>query len=295
MPGSLLTYVLVTPARNERDLIEGAIRSVIAQTHLPSKWVIVSDGSIDGTDEIVARFAKKHSWIESLRMPEHRARSFAAKAVCFNAGYDHLKSTNFDLVGNLDADITFGPDYYEFLVGKFAEMPRLGVAGTPFIEDANHQQNHTYAHQFADLQHVSGACQMFRRRCFEEVGGYTPIKGGGIDWVAVTTARMKGWETRTFLEKTCFHHRKMGTADRNPLMARFQHGQEDYYIGGHPLWQVLRGIFQMKTKPLVLGGLFLILGYFWAMARRVRRPISAELVSFHRAEQMARLRKLLLR
>ena len=295
MPGSLLSYVLITPARNERDLIEGAIRSVIAQTHLPSKWVIVSDGSTDGTDEIVARFAKKHTWIESLRMPEHRDRSFASKAVCFNAGYDHLKSTNFDLIGNLDADITFGRDYYEFLVGKFAEMPRLGVAGTPFIQDANQPQNHTYAHQFADLQHVSGACQMFRRRCFEEVGGYTPIKGGGIDWVAVTTARMKGWETRTFLEKTCFHHRKMGTADRNPLMARFQHGQEDYYIGGHPLWQVLRGIFQMKTKPLVLGGLFLILGYFWAMARRVRRPISAELVSFHRAEQMARLRKLLLR
>jgi GT2 family glycosyltransferase len=295
MPGSLLTYVLITPARNERDLIEGAIRSVIAQTHLPSKWVIVSDGSTDGTDEIVARFAKKHTWIESLRMPEHRDRSFAAKAVCFNAGYDHLKSTNFDLIGNLDADITFGPDYYEFLVGRFAEMPRLGVAGTPFIEDSSQPQNHTYAHQFADLQHVSGACQMFRRQCFEEVGGYTPIRGGGIDWVAVTTARMKGWQTRTFLEKTCFHHRKMGTANGNPLMARFRHGQEDYYVGGHPLWQVLRGMFQMKTKPLVLGGLFLILGYFSAMARRVRRPVSAEVVSFHRAEQMARLRKLLLR
>jgi glycosyltransferase involved in cell wall biosynthesis len=295
MPGSLLAYVLVTPARNERDLIEGAIRSVIAQTHLPSRWVIVSDGSTDGTDEIVARFAKKHTWIESLRMPEHRDRSFAAKAVCFNAGYDHLKSTNFDLIGNLDADITFGPDYYEFLVGRFAEMPRLGVAGTPFIEDSSQPQNHTYAHQFADLQHVSGACQMFRRQCFEEVGGYTPIRGGGIDWVAVTTARMKGWQTRTFLEKTCFHHRKMGTANGNPLMARFRHGQEDYYVGGHPLWQVLRGMFQMKTKPLVLGGLFLILGYFWAMARRVRRPVSAEVVSFHRAEQMARLRKLLLR
>jgi GT2 family glycosyltransferase len=295
MPGSLLTYVLVTPARNERDLIEGAIRSVIAQTHLPSKWIIVSDGSTDGTDEIVARFAKTHTWIESLRMPEHRDRSFAAKAVCFNTGYDYLKSRNFDLIGNLDADITFGPDYYEFLVGRFAEMPRLGVAGTPFIEDSSQPQNHTYAHQFADLQHVSGACQMFRRQCFEEVGGYTPIRGGGIDWVAVTTARMKGWETRTFLEKTCFHHRKMGTANRNPLLARFRHGQEDYYVGGHPLWQVLRGIFQMKTKPLVLGGLFLILGFFWAMARRVHRPVSAELVSFHRAEQMARLRKLLLR
>jgi glycosyltransferase involved in cell wall biosynthesis len=293
MTGSQLTYVLVTAARNERGLIEGAIRSVVSQTHLPSKWIIVSDGSADGTDEIVRQFAKEHTWIELLRMPEHRDRSFAAKAVCFNTGYDHLKSRNFDLIGNLDADITFGPDYYEFLVGRFAEMPRLGVAGTPFIEDSSQPQNHTYAHQFADLQHVSGACQMFRRQCFEEVGGYTPIKGGGIDWIAVTTARMKGWQTRTFLEKTCFHHRKMGTANWNPLMARFRHGQEDYYVGGHPLWQVLRGIFQMKSKPLVLGGVFLILGYFWAMARGVRRPVSSELVSFHRAEQMARLKRLL--
>ena len=294
MPGSQLTYVLVTPARDERDLIEGTIRSVIAQTHLPSKWVIVSDGSTDGTDELVGRFAKEHAWIELLRMPEHRDRTFAAKAVCFNTGFDRLKPTSFDLIGNLDADITFDPDYLQFLVGRFADNPRLGVAGTPFIEDASQPQSHSYAHRFADLQHVSGACQMFRRRCLEELGGYTPIKGGGIDWVAVTTARMKGWQTRTFLEKTCFHHRKMGTASRNPLMARFQHGQEDYYVGQHPLWQLLRGTFQMTSKPVVLGGLFLILGYFWAMARRVRRPVSPELVSFRRAEQMARLRKMLL-
>ena len=294
MPGPQLTYVLVTPARNERDLIEGTIRSVIAQTHLPSKWVIVSDGSTDGTDEIVGSYAKQHAWIELLRMPEHRDRSFAAKAVCFNTGFDRLKPRSFDLIGNLDADITFAPDYLEFLVGRFAEMPELGVAGTPFIEDASRPQSHTYANRFADLQHVSGACQMFRRQCLEELGGYTPIKGGGIDWVAVTTARMKGWQTRTFLEKTCFHHRKMGTASRNPLMARFQHGQEDYYVGQHPLWQLLRGTFQMKSKPWVLGGLFLILGYFWAMARRVRMPVAPELVSFRRAEQMARLRKMLL-
>jgi GT2 family glycosyltransferase len=228
-------------------------------------------------------------------MPEHRDRTFAAKAACFNAGYDRLKSMDFDIVGNLDADITFEPDYYEFLLGRFAEISQLGVAGTPFVEDTSQPQSHTYAHEFADLQHVSGACQMFRRKCFEEIGGYTPIKGGGIDWVAVTTARMKGWRTRTFLERTCFHHRKMGTANRNPLMARFRHGQEDYYVGGHPVWQLLRGTFQMTAKPFVLGGLFLILGYFWAMAKRVKRPVSAELVAFHRAEQMARLRKMVFR
>ena len=130
-------------------------------------------------------------------------------------------------------------------------MPRLGVAGTPFIEDASQPQSHTYAHEFADLEHVSGACQMFRRQCFEEVGGYTPIKGGGIDWVAVTTARMKGWQTRTFVERTCFHHRKMGTAGRQPIDGYdFGTVQEDYYVGGHPLWQVLRGTFQMKNEAL---------------------------------------------
>jgi glycosyltransferase involved in cell wall biosynthesis len=283
----------VTPARNERQLIEGTIRSVVAQTYLPARWIIVSDGSTDGTDELVKGFAAEFKWIELLRMPERRDRSFAAKATSFNAGYERLKSARFDLIANLDADITFDPDYLEFLVSKFAEMPRLGVGGTPFIEDARQPQNHSYAHRFADLQHVSGACQMFRRECLEELGGYMKIKGGGIDWVAVTTARMNGWQTRTFPEKTCFHHRKMGTAGRNPLMARFHHGQEDYNVGQHPLWQVLRGVFQMRQKPFVLGGLFLMLGYFWAMVKRVPRPISPELISFHRAEQMARLRKML--
>ena len=292
-PGSDLNYVLVTPARNERDLIEGTIRSVIAQTHRPSRWVIVSDGSNDGTDDIVQRYANEHAWIELLRLPEHRDRSFAAKAVCFNAGYDRLKVGKFDLIGNLDADITFQPDYYEFLLGKLTENPRLGVAGTPFVEDASQPENHSYAQKFADLDHVSGACQMFRRQCFEEVGGYTPIKGGGIDWVAVTTARMKGWQTRTFVERTCFHHRKMGTAGRGPLMARFRHGQEDYYVGGHPLWQLARGVFQMKNKPFVLGGMFLVLGYFWAMATRMERPVSPDLMAFHRAEQLARLNMML--
>jgi hypothetical protein len=295
MPGQRLAYVLITPARNERRLIEGTIRSVMAQTHRPAKWIIVSDGSTDGTDEVVGRYANEHAWIELLRMHDQRDRNFAAKAACFNTAFERLRATEFDVIGNLDADITFAPDYLEFLVAKFADMPRLGVAGTPFIEDEGRLNDHSYAHQFADLQHVSGACQMFRRQCLEELGGYAPIKGGGVDWVAVTTARMKGWQTRTFLERTCFHHRKMGTASRNPVMARFQHGQEDYDVGQHPLWQVLRGVFQMKSKPVVLGGLFLILGYFWAMARRTRRPVSRELVSFRRAEQMARLRQMLLR
>ena len=225
-------------------------------------------------------------------MPDHRDRQFAAKANCFNAGYVLLKGTAYDIVGNLDADITFEPDYFSFLLSRFELFPKLGVAGTPFVEDANYRNQHTYAHQFARLEHVSGACQMFRRKCFEEVGGYVPIKGGAIDWIAVTTARMKGWQTRTFTEKVCFHHRQLGTGTHSPLMVRFHYGRKAYYVGGDPVWETLRGFFQMREHPLVLAGLCFQAGYLWSALRRVKRPVSPELMAFHRGEQMARLRRL---
>lgn len=286
-----LSYVLVTPARNEEALIENTIRSVVAQTLRPKKWIIVSDGSTDGTDALVRRYAEQHSWIQLLRMPEHRDRQFAAKAHCFNAAYAELKGMDFDVIGNLDADITFDADYLEFLISKFVANPRLGVAGTPFVEgDPKDLQG--YGHKFAHLEHVSGACQLFRRTCFEQVGGYIPIKGGAIDWIAVTTARMKGWETRTFVDKVCHHHRKLGTGNDHAWMVRFRYGQKAYYVGGHPLWETLRGLFQMRERPYIIGGCYFLSGFYWACLTRMHRPVSPELMAFHRGEQMARLRRL---
>ncbi|MCX6967711.1 MAG: glycosyltransferase [Verrucomicrobia bacterium] len=292
-PARLLQYVLVTPARNEEAYIENTIRSVLSQTRPPKKWIIVSDGSTDRTEEIVQKYAAQCDWIELLRMPEHRDRQFAAKAHCFNAGYDRLKGGAFDIIGNLDADISFGSDYFEFLLGKFSALPQLGVAGTPYLEDASQPQGHTYGHRFAQLEHVSGACQLFRRDCFEAVGGYNPIKGGGIDWIAVTTARLNGWQTRTFLERTCVHHRKLGTGTDSPWIVRFRYGQKAYAMGGHPLFEGLRGLFQTQQRPFVLGGILFLAGYFWAALKRMERPVSNELMQFHRAEQMGRLRQLL--
>lgn len=286
-----MAYALITPARNEEAFIEGTIQSLLAQTIKPLRWIIVSDGSTDGTDAIVKRYAVEHDWIELLRMPEHRDRQFAAKANCFNAGYARLKALQFDLIGNLDADITLPPDYYEFLLSKFKECPKLGVTGTPFVEDSTQPDKHTYAHGAANLEHVSGACQIFRRDCFEEVGGYVPIKGGAIDWIAVTTARMKGWETRTFTERVCFHHRKIGTGNHSPLIVKFHYGRKAYYVGGHPVWEILRGCFQMRQRPFILGGIYHIAGYLWGAITRMDRPVSRELMAFHRSEQMARLKR----
>jgi glycosyltransferase involved in cell wall biosynthesis len=281
-----ISYVLITPARNEERCIEDTIRSVVSQTALPVKWVIVSDGSTDRTDEIVTQYQADHPWIELVRKPEHRDRQFAAKVHCFNAGYEKVVNIAYDVIGNLDADITFENDYFAFLMQKFAENEKLGVGGTPFVEGDTH-----YDYRFTNIEHVSGACQMFRRACFEDIGGYVPIKGGGIDWTAVTTARMKGWKTRTFTEKVCHHHRPIGTGNSGVLMAWFKHGKKDYFLGGHPLWQFFRAVFQMKNRPVGIGGLLLLGGYFWAMITRVERPISKDLMAFHRGEQMQRLNK----
>lgn len=281
----VLTYALVTAARNEERLIEQTIQSVCSQTVLPRKWVIVSDGSTDGTDDIVRKYIPEHPWIELVRMPEHRDRHFAAKVQCFNAGYERLQSETFDLIANLDADITFDESYFEFLLTKCAADPELGVTGTPFVEG-----NASYDFRFSNVEHVSGACQLFRRECFEEIGGYMQVKGGGIDWIAVTTARMKGWKTRTFADRVCYHHRPMGTASKGKLTALFLLGKQDYYLGGHPVWQVFRGCYQMARKPYLLGGALLIAGYLWAWTQGVQRPVPPELIRFHQDEQMRRLR-----
>jgi biofilm PGA synthesis N-glycosyltransferase PgaC len=290
-----LSYVLITPARNEEAFIEQTIASVLKQTILPKRWVIVSDGSTDGTEGLVGRYSQSNSWIHLLRMPQRPERHFGGKAACFNAGYKQLGELDFDLIGNLDADITFERDYMEFLLDAFAAAPSLGVAGTPYAEDHKNPHNHTYSHQYAQLEHVSGACQLFRRACFEEVGGYLPIKGGAVDWVAVTTARMMGWKTQTFLGKVCHHHRPLGTGTDGSLMVRFRYGEKAYAVGGHPFWEFSRAVFQFRQKPLILGSLFFLAGYLWALASRRERSISKDLIAFHRTEQMMRLRQVLFR
>jgi poly-beta-1,6-N-acetyl-D-glucosamine synthase len=281
-----LTYILITPARNEDAFIEQTIQSVISQTVLPLRWIIVSDGSTDGTDEIVQKYSAQYHWIELVRMPDRTERHFAGKVHAFDAGYARVRDLRYGIIGNLDGDITFEEDYFSYLLNKFRENPNLGIAGTPFRE--GEQQ---YDYRFTSIEHVSGACQLFRRECFEEISGYIPLKGGGVDLVACITARMKGWETRTFLEKTSVHHRKMGTAKQGSLLAVYRGGCGDYLSGGHPIWEIFRSIYQMKNKPRIVGGLLRLSGFCWTMLTRKEKLVSAELVAFRRGEQMRRLRR----
>ena len=281
-----LKYALITPARNEEGKIAKTIEAVAAQTLLPERWVIVDDGSTDRTAEIAGEYAARYPWITVFRRPARLDRSFAGKAHAVNAGLEQLAGVDIEVVGNLDADVSFDPGYMEFIMEKFAADPQLGVAGTPFTQN-NYDSSRD---SFEGESYVAGPCQLFRLKCFREIGGYVANHAGGVDWIAVMTARMKGWTVRAFPEKRFHHHRPMGTAERSGLSSSFSYGEKDYYLGGSPIWQLFRVTYRMAKKPYVIDGLALLLGYSWAAVRRVKRPVSPELMRFHRQDQMKKLR-----
>jgi biofilm PGA synthesis N-glycosyltransferase PgaC len=207
-----------------------------------------------------------------------------------NAAFASCHALDFEVVGNLDSDTSFALGYMEFLLHKFAADPKLGCAGTPFTQDGGYDSTKD---SYEGENYVAGPIQLFRRQCWIEIGGYIANPAGGVDWIAVMTARLKGWTVRSFDDLRYHHHRSMGTAERNEVVALFTYGEKDYYLGNSPIWQMFRVSYRLLKKPYIAGGAALFFGYFWAALRRVKRPISNELVKFHRADQMKKLKTIL--
>jgi len=286
-----MKYTLVSSSRNEEKFIALTLESVTRQVQLPERWIIVDDGSTDCTGAIADEWAKKFPWIEVIHNPKREGRSFAAKANNVNLAFARLQKGNvdFDAVGNLDTDTTFAPDYMAFLMQKMDGDPRLGCAGTPFTQDGGYDSTKD---SFEGENYVAGPIQLFRRECFIEIGGYVGNPAGGVDWIAVMMARMKGWTVRSFPDLRYHHHRSMGTAERSEVKALFSYGEKDYYLGNSPLWEIFRCTFRLAKKPYLAGGVALFAGFCWAAICRVKRPVSNELVRFHRADQMIKLKNI---
>ena len=280
-----LRYVLVTPAHNEERYIDFTLSSVVRQTRLPELYVVVDDGSTDRTAQIADRYAEGRPWLRVVRLPPSGERNFGRKVRAFNAGLKQTEGLVFDFIGNLDADVSLEPDHFEFLLSQFAADPRLGVAGTVYTQPGFDSM----LDSFEGEECVAGPLQVFRRECFADIGGYVANPLGGIDWIAVTTARMKGWRTKAFAARRYHHHRLMGTANRSHVGAMFDYGRKDYFLGGSFLWQCGRVCYRVTKRPFVMGGLALLAGYSWAAVTRVRRPVDTRLMRFHREEQKRKL------
>jgi hypothetical protein len=275
------SYVLTTAAYNEEANIGKTIASVVAQTVRPARWVIVSDGSSDRTDAIVREQSAGQEWIRFLRVERAPGRSFGSKVRALHAGSRLLEDIRCEFVGNLDADVSIPPEYFEHLLEKFEARPGLGIAAGFVYEEkdgefANRRSNRTYS--------VAHAGQLVRQECYQAIGGYAVLEYGGEDWHAQVSAQMRGWEVEAFPELRIFHHRHTGEGD-NLLRHKFRQGRMDYSLGSDPLFEVLKCLERLPEKPLIIGNLARLSGYFWSAARRDRKPVADEFVAFLRAEQ----------
>jgi poly-beta-1,6-N-acetyl-D-glucosamine synthase len=280
-----LSYALITPAYNEEAHIRRLIQCVAAQTLAPVKYVIVSDGSTDGTDEIVEQYTRELGFVELLRSEKNGRSNFGSKALAFNAGWDRLRALDIDFIANLDADISFEPSYFESLIEEFQKEPDLGLAGG-HVHDVFCSR---FVPQRMSEDSVAGPTQFFRRQCLEDICGYMPLRWGGIDAAAEIMARMKGWKTRTIWNCRVLAHRPVRTGRKSVFGVRFNKGVMNYSLGYHPLFHALSCLWRVKDHPFAAGSACVMAGYIWAALRGCERQVSKEFVDFLRNEQLSRL------
>lgn len=279
------SIVIVTPMRDEERTVERTVRSMLAQTVRPLRWILVDDGSTDRTCEIARELARDQDWIEVVQRDDRGRRELGRGVVqAFYAGFERVRDLPWDFVVKLDADLELPPDYFESLLREFEKEPRLGMASgkTFLLEDGERRLE--YCHD----EHVRGPAKTYRRRCFEEIGGIEPVRGW--DMIDETRAQMLGWQTRSFLEYPILHLRPIDARQKNLLRSRFEMGRLHWFLGYHWLYHYVRCARSfVQDPPRVLGGSMLACGYAWDAIRR-RPRFDAAFTRFVREKQRERLR-----
>ena len=283
-----LNYILLTAAKNEEAYIPEALRSVVRQTALPTAWFIVDDGSTDRTAEIIRGYAEEHPFIRLLARQHNEPRNFGSKDKAIQAAYDLAKAVAADFIGIQDADIAPDrPDYYETVLRGFAANPRLGLACGCLYERVRGE----WAKRQEDSDTtVPGGVQMFRRSCFDQIGGYKPLFYGGEDTLAQLEAERLGWESRVHRDQKVFHYRTTASAS-GIWRGCFRGGLADASFGYHPIYEIGKCLRRFRVRPLVGGAVVRFSGYLWWKLNRRQPLVPPETVAFLRKAQTAKVRR----
>jgi poly-beta-1,6-N-acetyl-D-glucosamine synthase len=286
-----MKYALITPAKNEAAYIEMTILSVMAQTVKPCRWIIVDDASTDETADIVARYAQQYTWITLVKVQNTAARNFGRKVDAFNSGLHCLGDMDYDLIGNLDADMTMGPNYYENVIRAFQSDLRLGIAGGVVYVPIGDR----YVNYDAAWDSVAGAVQLFRKECFQKIGGYLRIPTGGIDAAAEITARRHGWTVRKVANNPAYEQRPTGFAHGKPWRAAYKEGLHYHTLGYSSLFYCFRCLRRIGNSPRVIGSILGLTGFISAKLRRDPFCLPPDVVAYLHSEQLQKLRDELFR
>ncbi len=279
------TYVIVTPARNEAAHLPNTINAVVSQTVRPRKWIIVDDGSTDATGRIIDKAAQQHTWIKAVHRPDRGYRKAGSGLVeTFYDGYALIREEPWDLVCNLDGDVSFEPSYFEQCLKHFSLDPKLGIGGGTvcIAVNATLEEESKGDPRF----HVRGATKIYRRACWDAIGGL--VRAPGWDTVDEFKANMLGWTTYTFPGIKLIHHKPTGKA-YGAWKTSFKYGRAGYLTGYHPLYMLLKCVKRLSDWPYCIGSAALLAGFLSGYFARLPRSSDPDLIRYIRQQQIRRI------
>jgi biofilm PGA synthesis N-glycosyltransferase PgaC len=276
-------YVVISPVRDEAAYIKNTIESMAAQTIRPSQWIIVNDGSTDETGAIIDEYAAKYSWIFAVHRDNRGFRKAGGGVVeAFNDGYRVLQVPDWDFLVKLDGDLSFEPDYFEKCFGNFQREDKLGVGGGVmcYIKDGvkEFEENPAF--------HVRGATKIYRRACWDAIGGFWPAPGW--DTMDEVKASMLGWTTRSFPDLHLLHHRHTGAAD-GTWKNLVKNGRANYICGYHPIFMLSKCVNRLRRQPYLIGSIALFFGFISGYLKKIPQVNEPQTIQYLRQQQLSRL------
>jgi poly-beta-1,6-N-acetyl-D-glucosamine synthase len=281
--GTLTRYVVITPVRDEEGYLEATIECVCLQTVRPTEWVIVDDGSSDHTGEIADRYAAHHSWIQVIHRKNRGFRKSGGGVMeAFYDGFNTLRCKDWDFLVKLDGDLSFAADYFERCLDYFRKDTELGIGGGEICHDIDGRMKVEENPRF----HVRGATKIYKRPCWEAIGGLWPAPGW--DTIDEVKANMKGWRTYAFRDLQLVHHRLTGL-EEGLFRDRVKHGVACYVSGYHPLFVAASCLRRLSQRPRITGSIGVMYGFLKAHVVRPSRLEDRSYFAYIRGQQLRRL------
>ncbi len=281
-------YVVITPARDEEQFAERTLASMERQTIPPALWVVVDDGSSDRTPEILRQWQQRLPYLRVIRREKRKTRSVGPGVIdAFYAGLEAIELDRYEFLCKLDLDLDIPPRYFETMIERMHEDPRLGTCSGKAYYPA--PGGELISEGVGDEMSV-GAMKFYRTTCFRQIGGFVrEVMWDGID---CHRARMLGWKARSWDEPAIrvTHLRPMGSSQTSIWVGRKRHGYGQYFMGTSFSYMTASTIYRLPHPPVILGALASWWGFVESALRRRPRLEDPEFRAFLRDYQRRVLR-----